>query len=88
MSDEQLDDFLRKAAEQYDVPYNPHAWEQMNHRLDQASGQGGFWSRKNHHGAHPTVITGRRPGHWVLRAIPSRCDEFLALSSFYLFGAG
>lgn len=46
MSDEQLDDFLRKAAEQYDVPYNPHAWEQMNHRLDQASGQGGFWSRK------------------------------------------
>lgn len=46
MSDQQLDDFLRKAAEQYDVPYNPHAWEQMNHRLDQADGRGGFWSRK------------------------------------------
>ena len=46
MTEEQLDDFFRKAAEQYDIPYNPHAWDKMKRQLDPPGRSGGFFTRR------------------------------------------
>lgn len=46
MSDKEFDELFKKAAEDYDIPYNPKAWDRMRAKLDKAGGIGGGNMRK------------------------------------------
>lgn len=46
MSDKEFDEFFKKTAENYDIPYNPKAWSRMRTKLDKADGMGGNNIRK------------------------------------------
>lgn len=46
MSDKEFDEFFKKMAENYDIPYNAKAWHRMRAKLDKAEGVGGGNIRK------------------------------------------
>ncbi len=46
MSEQEFDEFFKKKAEDYEVPYNPKAWERMRARLDRAGGVGGILGKR------------------------------------------
>ena len=44
MSDKELDDFFKQAAQQYEAPYDPADWQKMKGRLDR-NGFAGNWKK-------------------------------------------
>lgn len=46
MSDKEFDEFFKKKVENYDIPYNPKAWNGMRAKLDKTEGVGGNNIRK------------------------------------------
>jgi Outer membrane protein beta-barrel domain len=56
MSDNELDDLFKEAAEGFKPPQDASAWEQMAARLDQAAPISGFWNWKTISGLTATGI--------------------------------
>jgi hypothetical protein len=59
MSDNELDNLFKEAAEGFKAPKDPSAWDAMSKRLDSAGvGTAGFWNWKTISGASLAGVTG------------------------------
>lgn len=76
MSDKELDEFFRKMAENYDIPYNPKAWGKMRPKLEITGGLSGGFTRKIISGIALLILLGTVT-LWYVRSqqAPTRVEE-------------